>query len=735
MFYHKSKPEHSAWASYGLLEEKDNTSELSQCEGKQEDTVHQDRLRASLQGLLTPTFVLLLVMLIFSNAVWMYHVLSSPRPLHMDNYYLQTPAGGYHPDKIERVYQFDDKYITGNLTVSNSYWRELFPIGNGTVALRKSMALSLGLPESQPNGNDTEHQLYLVAEFHQLHCLSQLRWVMNGYYYNDSFSVSESTWGHTTHCLEVLRQRLVCAADGTLMAKAEDTLVGLGELRTCNMADRNKYLGTLQKEQLLVLVSFTSVLPYLPELVESYHVQDTEVAIWTGLMLTCFSLGQGLTAIAWVGASNLLGRKQAIMLSLSCSLVALAMLSMSRSLLCGISARLLAGIASGSLGVIRTAVAETVPQKELQPIAFSIIPMVWTAGSVIGPMIGGMLVYPADRYPKVFGKLRFFCTFPFALPNMVVGIIPILGLAISAFRLRDSQDDQQRWRNFRSRTNSVLLTIFSKQGTNRSKRNSRFDEDENEPFFPPHSPIIELSDIDIKSNSHDSSQHPKYREVFSQQSILNLVIHTFLEMHSTIFQLLAPVFMHYPVEESRTTYTWGLLAFSGGFGIGSAEIGFTFTIAGIFQLVFQFAIFPLLTRRLGVLRCLKISSSILPLVYFVIPFTSILSSGTIQQGVMIILMACQTSCIAFAYPCSIIMLTNSVADLKSLQALNGVATIACALGGGLGPTLSGIIFVAGVNAGYIVIPWWILACIAIFAAIPVFWLLELEKVEEEVQES
>ena len=81
------------------------------------------------------------------------------------------------------------------------------------------------------------------------------------------------------------------------------------------------------------------------------------------------------------------------------------------------------------------------------------------------------------------------------------------------------------------------------------------------------------------------------------------------------------------------------------------------------------------------------------------------------------------------------MLTNSVADLKSLQALNGVATIACALGGGLGPTLSGIIFVAGVNAGYIVIPWWILACIAIFAAIPVFWLLELEKVEEEVQES
>lgn len=46
-------------------------------------------------------------------------------------------------------------------------------------------------------------------------------------------------------------------------------------------------------------------------------------------------------------------------------------------------ARSLQGASSGNVGIIRTAVAEMVPQKELQPRAFSIMPLVWYAGSNI----------------------------------------------------------------------------------------------------------------------------------------------------------------------------------------------------------------------------------------------------------------------------------------------------------------------------------------------------------------
>jgi len=39
-------------------------------------------------------------------------------------------------------------------------------------------------------------------------------------------------------------------------------------------------------------------------------------------------------------------------------------------------ARMLGGAANGNVGIIRTAVAEMVPQKSLQPRAFSVMPLV-----------------------------------------------------------------------------------------------------------------------------------------------------------------------------------------------------------------------------------------------------------------------------------------------------------------------------------------------------------------------
>ena len=56
---------------------------------------------------------------------------------------------------------------------------------------------------------------------------------MNSYYFQDDFDLHVPTWDHTMHCLEVLRQRLMCAVDGTLMAKNGDEDPGVGELRTC----------------------------------------------------------------------------------------------------------------------------------------------------------------------------------------------------------------------------------------------------------------------------------------------------------------------------------------------------------------------------------------------------------------------------------------------------------------------------------------------------------------------
>ena len=71
------------------------------------------------------------------------------------------------------------------------------------------------------------------------------------------------------------------------------------------------------------------------------------------------------------------------------------------------------GLISDLVGIIRTMVAEMVPEKELQPRAFSIMPLVWSLGSVVGPAFGGFFAQPATQYPYLFGKVKFLRKFPY----------------------------------------------------------------------------------------------------------------------------------------------------------------------------------------------------------------------------------------------------------------------------------------------------------------------------------
>jgi MFS family permease len=60
-------------------------------------------------------------------------------------------------------------------------------------------------------------------------------------------------------------------------------------------------------------------------------------------------------------------------------------------------ARISAGLLNGNVGVIRTMVAEMVVERSHQARAFSVMPFVWSAGSILGPVLGG--AYP-HRHPS-----------------------------------------------------------------------------------------------------------------------------------------------------------------------------------------------------------------------------------------------------------------------------------------------------------------------------------------------
>ncbi|KAE9364904.1 hypothetical protein N431DRAFT_446621 [Stipitochalara longipes BDJ] len=185
------------------------------------------------ENLISLLFGTLIVTLFLSNYLWFCYTFSNESK-NPGDYYLTAPDGQKLARERSVVYQYDDEnFISNDLTVSNKYWATLFPKGDGTVALNKSQVAAMGLPPSTQKEDDPELSVYLIAQFHQLHCLSQVRWVMQSYYFNSTFELMQGSWDHTRHCLDIIRQRLICAADETLMAKVGDAAPGVGQSRTC----------------------------------------------------------------------------------------------------------------------------------------------------------------------------------------------------------------------------------------------------------------------------------------------------------------------------------------------------------------------------------------------------------------------------------------------------------------------------------------------------------------------
>jgi MFS family permease len=202
------------------------------------------------------------------------------------------------------------------------------------------------------------------------------------------------------------------------MAKSSEPKLPIGQLSVLSLC------------RLAEPIALTSVFPYLPEMIESFGMEKNQVAKWAGITAAAFSVAQAVTGIPWGTASDVLGRKPTLLFGLSMTMVATFLFGFSRSLTWAIVARSLAGASSGTIGITRTAVAEMVPWKELQPRAFSFMPMVWSIGSIVGPTFGGALATPAKKFPDIFGENVFLQTFPFSLPNLIAGIIFFFGVSL-----------------------------------------------------------------------------------------------------------------------------------------------------------------------------------------------------------------------------------------------------------------------------------------------------------------
>ncbi|KAF1810809.1 MFS general substrate transporter [Eremomyces bilateralis CBS 781.70] len=487
----------------------------------------------------------------------------------------------------------------------------------------------------------------------------------------------------------------------------------------------------LPVQQLLILsicrfaepISLTSIFPYLPEYIESFGIPKDEVGRWTGITSAIYSLSQCVTAIPWGRISDRIGRKPVILMGLVNTMITSLLWGFSGSLPMALVARALAGAGNGNVGILRTVVAELVPYKELQPRAFSIMPLVYNIGTVFGPMIGGALANPLHRQYGDPPSDAFLARYPYSIPNIVSATLFLIGIATGVLFLHET---------LASRRNSYdwglalgeRVTQFFKDLWHRSRGG------ETEPLLKHGTGFSSRQSTNLENRynaqngEHVQEPNPPWKEVLTTQSIINLIAYTLLAMHSIAYDQLLSVFMHHPVQDVNDPEFQPPFKFAGGFGINSDRIGPYFTLYGIACMLYQFLIFPPVARRYGVLRCFRICSLIFPIVYFISPFATLMPTPLGKQIVLFIFWLFKGLANTFAFPCSTILLTNSATSVLILGTLNGIATTVSAVGRSLGPSSAGSLFTWGVENGYIITPFWYLSAVTVVSAIPTFFLIE-----------
>ncbi|KAF2182342.1 MFS general substrate transporter, partial [Zopfia rhizophila CBS 207.26] len=470
----------------------------------------------------------------------------------------------------------------------------------------------------------------------------------------------------------------------------------------------------------------TSIPLYMPAMLKSLKVPEQSVPYWASICISVYSVSLCLSAPIWGWAADRWGRRPTILLATLFQMISMVLFGFSRTLLWPVITSGFLGLASANSGTLRTTAAELVPWKELQPKAFGILPMVWNIGrSIIGPLLGGLLSNPASQYPRIFGANKFFSTFPWVLPNMVVCTLLLAGLVSGILFLEET-----------------LEISKGRQGLGLRKGKQTFA------WIPlrlpnnPHTAIWERPrDIHGEIGQHleyqvglNDSGRLKYR-IFTTRACLNLLAHALLVTHSMIYDEFLPIFMYTKRELVRSHLHTAMprwLAIDGGLGLQSSQISAYFTISAIYAVAIQLTIFPLLARRFGTLGSFKVSSLIFPLIYVLVPFLVLLPPSKFMGRLAILaLLLSKSTGTTISFPCSMILLSNSATSKRILGTLNGLATSTSALCRGVGALAFGTLFTLGLEKGSVVLPWWLLSIIAALGAVPLFWRIDPDEDKEK----
>ena len=485
------------------------------------------------------------------------------------------------------------------------------------------------------------------------------------------------------------------------------------------------WLSLPHKSRLLVLalcrlsepLSNTCLLPYLYQLVRPLQppLQDNPSSIsrQAGFLVALFSLSQFFTSVPWAHFADHCGRKPAIIIGLGLSIISNVGFGFSKSISAVISWRVVAGIANGNIGVMRTMTAEIVKEKKFQSRAFLLLPLVFNSGNVIGLAVGGFLSDPTVNLPWLFGTQGFFNisqspegiawlkAFPFALPTVWNAVVLSWGFILAVAALKETLEEVPEEEN----RSSWLDHLRFKWSRRRFAYIRLVDQDE--PEARKNCANLVLPAMTTQRKKHRPSIFSF--EIITRRVAWTLVSVFLFHLHNSAFIQTFPVYLTSPPTEHQRAERPNFQLLSNGLDLPSSKIGILLSSTAVFGILIQLLLYPTLQARFGTLTIYQFAQRMFPFVYPTVPLLGLISETqkTWQSAGIALVLLPHVAARTFAIPSSVILLTNSSPNPSALGRIHGVANMLSSLGRAIGPSLAGIVYGWSADADNRVLLFWL----------------------------
>ncbi|EFY93474.1 MFS multidrug transporter, putative [Metarhizium acridum CQMa 102] len=476
-----------------------------------------------------------------------------------------------------------------------------------------------------------------------------------------------------------------------------------------------------------------------------FHVTDdaSKISVYAGMVTSAFTLAEFATGVLWGRLSDKIGRKPVLLLGLLGTALSVLVFGFAPNLPVALFARALGGLLNGNIGVLQTTVAELVTVKEQQPRAYTIMPMVWCIGSIIGPMIGGALARPCISYPDTFPPGTIWDRYPYLLPNLFSAATVFVGVIIGFLFLEETHTAKKQQRDAGRELGDRLVDLVAKvplcgrlgrpaekksllvnngvMGYNTTTTGSSglSDADEPLPVYQSRecSPnLAPQSDADPEAASDSGRRELENRPlvIFTKPVIMNIMSYGILAFHTMTFDQLFPVFLSTESPINGPTVELPF-KFVNGFGLDTKTIGVIMSVQGLYSLFSNYMIVAPVTTRLGSLRLFRMLAFSYFALYLVTPYLVLLPQN-LRMPAIYTLVIWKCTYATMAYPNNAILLANSAPTKEVLGTINGIAASTASLCRALGPTVSGFLYAAGLHTGYSGLAWWFSGVVTLVGA-------------------